>query len=83
MLRYADKAKKSMIWAHNRRKGEMVDTERQKNCLLPVPRAAAAYYRQLKKEIKTTFVPFLPRECQSFAISDQLLSQLFDLLLYG
>ena len=47
MLSYADEAQKSIIWANNGRKGEMVDTERQKNkfCLLPVPRAAAAYGR--------------------------------------
>ena len=59
MLTYADTTKKSMKWANNRRKGETVDTERQKNCLLPVPRAAAAYGRQLKMGYQQQFIQFL------------------------
>ena len=52
MLSYTEKAKKSMIWANNGRKGETVDTERQKkSCLLPVPRAFAANGQQLKIEL--------------------------------
>ena len=36
-------AKKGKLWANEERNEETVDTERQKICLLPVPRAAAAY----------------------------------------
>ena len=41
--------KKGKLWANDERNEETVDTERQKNFwFLPVPRAAAAYGRQLK-----------------------------------
>ena len=42
---------KEQALGKNGRKGETMDTERQKNCLLPVPRAAVIYDRQLKSSV--------------------------------
>ena len=51
MLSYAEKAKKNHDMGKQRKKrGNGGYRETKKNCLLPVPRAAAAYGRQLKRQ---------------------------------